>query len=79
MGYGASVSIGAYALNGGVGDRRDSLCFWLRCLDFRESIEPAQDLTFFCFLLAFLDTEDLREGVRSKDGRAASIVLFSAG
>lgn len=38
---------------GGVGVRR--LCLTWRAFDFRERIEPAHVLTFFCFLLLFLE------------------------
>jgi hypothetical protein len=53
-------SIGAYVLRGGVGDRLLNF-FWLRCRDLRDRIDPAHERTFFCFLLGFLDTEDLLE------------------
>ncbi len=58
-------SAGVYALSGGVGDRRESFC--LRCRDLRERIDPAHDLTFFLFLLGFLDIEDLLELLGSVD------------
>jgi hypothetical protein len=62
----AVSSIGAYALKGGVGDRL-LIFFWLRCRDLRERIDPAHDRTFFCFLLGFLDIEDLLELESSVD------------
>lgn len=43
-----------------MGDRL-LIFFWPRWRDLRDKIEPAHDLTFFCFLLDFLDIEDLRE------------------
>jgi len=43
-----------------VGDRL-LIFFWLRCRDLRDRIDPAHERTFFCFLLGFLDIEDLLE------------------
>ena len=43
-----------------MGDRL-LIFFWLRCRDLRDRIEPAHERTFFCFLLGFLDMEDLLE------------------
>lgn len=56
--------------SGGVGERRES--FGLRCLDFRDRIDPAHNLTLFCFLLGFLDIEDRLEIVGSIVGRGTS-------
>ena len=51
----------------------------LRCLDFRDKIEPAHDFTFFCFffLLGFLDIDDLREEGCSIEVMGASGVISS--
>lgn len=65
-------STGEVYRRGGVGDRREIFC--LRCRDFRERIDPAQDLTLFCFLLDFLDIEDRLETVGSIDGKGTSSV-----
>jgi hypothetical protein len=43
----------------------------------RERIEPAQDLTFFCFLLGFLDIEDLLEVHGSIDSISTSCATIS--
>lgn len=43
-----------------MGDRL-LIFFWLRCRDLRDRIDPAHVRTFFCFLLGFLDMEDLLE------------------
>jgi hypothetical protein len=67
---------GWYVRRGGVGDRRLNF-FWLRCRDLRERIEPAQDLTFFCFLLGFLDIEDLLDVDASIDGMSTSCATIS--
>lgn len=57
-----------------MGDRRDSFC--LRCRDLRERIEPAHDVTFFLFLLGFLDIDDrLEQG--SLDGTGMSCCVSS--
>lgn len=58
---------------GGVGERRDNFCF--RCLDFRDRIDPAHNLTFFCFLLGFRDIEDRLEIVGSIVGNGTSGVI----
>jgi len=69
--------IDPYDRRGGVGDRR--LCFWFRCRDLRDNIEPAHDLTFFCFfMLVFLDMEDLLDGDCSVEAMGVS-ELISAG
>lgn len=54
-----------------MGDRR-LVFFWLRWRDLRDRIDPAHDLTFFCFLLGFLDIEDLLELDGSVDCIGAS-------
>ena len=59
-------TIGSKFLSGGVGDLLlRAFCFWLRCLGLRDSIEPAHDLTFFCFLLGFLVIDGFRVGTGS--------------
>lgn len=59
-------TIGSKFLSGGVGDLLfRTFCFWLRCLGLRDSIDPAHDLTFFCFLLGFLVIDSFRVGTGS--------------
>lgn len=63
--------MGEVYLCGGVGERRESFC--LRCLDLRDRIEPAHDLTLFCFLPVFLlDIEDRLEIDGSIVGKVTS-------
>lgn len=63
--------MGEVYLWGGVGERRESFC--LRCRDLRDRIEPAHDLTLFCFLPVFLlDIEDRLEIVGSMVGKRTS-------
>lgn len=52
---------GVNTRSGGVGDLLFSFCFWERCRDLRPRIEPAHDLTFFCFLLGLREIDDLLE------------------
>ena len=64
-------TMGSKFLSGGVGDLLlRAFCFWLRCLGFRESIDPAHDLTFFCFLLCFLVMDGFRADIGSSSTEA---------
>jgi hypothetical protein len=75
----AASSIAAYGRRGGVGDRRlTDFFFWLRGRDFLDKIEPAHDLTFFCFLPDFLETDDLRELEGSIEGIGGSAISVVA-
>lgn len=73
------VSImGSKFLSGGVGDLLLKVfCFWLRCLGLRDSIDPAHDLTLFCFLLGFLVIDGFRVGTGSSS--IGAICKFNGG
>jgi hypothetical protein len=64
-------AVGSKVRRGGVGDLLlRAFCFWLRCLGLRDSIDPAHDLTFFCFLLGFLVIDGFRVGTGSSSTQA---------
>jgi len=68
-------TMGSKVRSGGVGDLLlRAFCFWLRCLGLRDSIDPAHDLTFFCFLLGFLVIDGLRVGTGSSSTEAIGIL-----
>lgn len=68
-------AMGSKVRSGGVGDLLlKAFCFWLRCLGLRDSIDPAHDLTFFCFLLGFLVMDGLRNGTGSSSVGAIGTV-----